>query len=348
MILRAATGCGQITLPLKIRNCGRAKYTKITSRHSILPYKNYTSINRTLSSALHKWRLLMKHTLTTLALCTAFIMQPAQANQDGDCRFILNTAQRIYPQFFPDNPETEFLGPWCFRHYNSKDFGDTYAGIYRSTDGAFKHHGVYTLDGPFGKIPLYIGQTDEVIDLLKSQVKNELCDSGNNELTDIDHRQEGNTLFISTKGCIKPPKNNNFCELLPDTDEIGRPVETGIHLLMESNVSGFEFTGINIPSIPGFPNPLDSIVDDIANQKICIIHAPREATDLTVKTDICFNMSDELANIPGVNSSVEFRFRSTSKSEEVDDCFDTDAASIHNTVTDQTWIYENGHFELVK
>lgn len=287
----------------------------------------------------------MKILLSSFALCITFIMQPIQAAAlDGSCEQILNNAQKLYSDIFPGNPKTLFIGPWCFRSYDNDELGDIYAGIYRSKDGVFKYEGAYTLGGPFGNSPNYVGQTGSVIEFLNSQLysnsQNGICDTiGLSD--DITYRTEGDTTYVSTNGrCIELPANRNICDALPEIDEHHTPIETGRHVLSTTDVSSFELSGINTP---GF----DSIAQNIANQKTCIIHAPTEFTNHTVHTDICLDITKlmgDLSAIPGINPPITMRYKGTTNSTKVDDCFNTNAASISNIVTHELWFNENGTF----
>lgn len=288
----------------------------------------------------------MKFALNALALCTTFLIQPAQADLNNDCEFILDSAQQLYPDWFPTNEQSQFLGPWCFRYYDNK-YGDTYAGIYRGQDGEFNYKGVYTLGGPFGDTPLYIDQTNGIITFLNSQLgnneQNSICDT-HGIPDEFEYRQEGNTTYVTTNGkCIELPENRNICDTHPEIDGNHEPVATGINLLIQGDTTEFEISGIDIPGI-------GSMLQLATNQSYCIVHAPNAALNHTVHTDTCLDITKTInsqfggLSIPGINPPVTTRFKGTSTFTQVDDCFNTGADSIFNLVTQEFWFNNNGSY----
>lgn len=289
----------------------------------------------------------MNRLFSSLALCMAFIVQPAQATFTDDCNTVLNGAQQSFAGIFPGNPPNQFFGNWCFRSYP----GVLLAGI-TSGDSDFQP-GVYVMGPPFANTPTFVGTVNEVLVMLGlpadsgSSDQAAICDTSNNEASGIIQTQEDNKIKITTNGqCVKPPKNNSFCEVSPETDDDGGFVETGIHALTTTDVNSVIFSGFDIPDIPGIPgfsNPLESIVDSFAS-KTCIIHAPEEISNFEIETDICLDLTDEVKGIPGVMPPVTVKFQGLSTMEIVNDCFQTDADSITNLVTEQIWIRQNGNF----
>ena len=285
----------------------------------------------------------MKRLLCSMALCMTFVMQPAQATFVDDCNTILNAAQQSFADIFPGNPPNQFFGPWCYRTYQ----GELLAGI-TSGDSNFPA-GVYVLGGFFGNTPTFIGSVSEVFALLGLPTNSggrssqeAICDNSNNETSGIVQTQEGNKVKITTNGkCIKPPENNSFCEVTPVTDDNGGLVETGIHALTTTTIDNVLFTGS--PGIPEFSDPLDSIVDSLAT-KTCIIHAPEQISDFEVETDICMDLTDQIGIITGVTAPVTLKFKGLSTVEIVNDCFQTDAETVTNLVTQKVSQKINGVF----
>lgn len=293
----------------------------------------------------------MKPILSSLALCLAFIMQPVQADLDDDCKKILDAAQQVYRSLFPGKPKTQFIDSWCYRHYKTKEFGDIYAGINRSTKDEFKFKGVHLLGKPFGDTPYYVGQADVVLASLKEQLndtsqQNEICD--NNDLSSqITYRTQDDTTYVSTNGqCIELPEGRGICDTPSEKDEDFKAIETNVHLLTRTTIFNLEVTGINIPGVD-----LDSIVQQASNH--CTIHAPSEIENHTVHSDICIDVTRQITSslggisIPGLEPPITTRYEGTSILTRVDDCFDTDANSIVNVVTGEVWQNKNGNFVKV-
>ena len=293
----------------------------------------------------------MKRLLSSLSLCMALIMQPAQADLTQECNDILNRAQLAFPDLFPTKPDTQFLGPWCFRAYPL----GLLAGVNRIKSKAFPI-GVYVLGPPFGDEPTFIGTTSQVTTLLDDLLgpaggggggnnQEAICDSGDSELTGLFHTvEDNNTIKITTKGeCIMPPENTSFCEVRAETDNSGELVATDIHALTNTEIASVKFTGYTSFAIPGVPNLQDTIEQNLSNTT-CIIHAPTHFDEVTVETDICMDMTEQFAGIPGTADKVTMEFRGKSTSMIVDDCFDTNANSITDLVLKKTYIKQFGSF----
>ncbi len=286
----------------------------------------------------------MKFFYTSIALCLTLIIQPAQADLVSDSEQIMNDAQQVYPQFFPSSQTTLEFSPYRYRFYPSTGI---YLGINQNDSG------VYVLGGAFGNSEVYIDNTVNVIALLKSQAggennnsRSQVCDT-RNVPTGFDYRHEGNTTYVTTNGqCLVLPKNSNACKPKAETNNSGAPIATGIHILSDVTVNSIEITGINVS---GF----DSLAKGVTNQKICIIHAPTTFTNHTVISDICLDITNQLGDLsllPAgiITPPVTTTSKTTSVSVKVDDCFNTDASSIFNIVTDEVWTNENGSFVKVE
>lgn len=284
----------------------------------------------------------MKLSSPLIAICLAVLIQPVKADLISDSEQIMNDAEQVYPQFFPSNQVTQVFDPYRYRFYPSSGI---YLGINQNDEG------VYLLGGSFGNTLNYIGQTDNVIALLNSQMgggsssgKAEICNTS--EIPDgFSYRQDGDTTFVTTNGqCIVLPENKNICDTNPETDASGNVIATGINVFSQMDITKFEISGIDSP---GF----DSIAQEMTNQKICIIHAPTDFPKHTVDADICLDITNQLGDlsaIPGVTPPVTTRFESISSSVVVDDCFTTDASLISNLVTDELWLNQNGSFVKIK
>ncbi|NOQ64666.1 MAG: hypothetical protein GQ582_09160 [Methyloprofundus sp.] len=288
----------------------------------------------------------------------AFIMQPAQADIDSDCNLILTVAQQVYPQLFASDPETQNIGPWCFRHYTQSDL---YLGIFRGGEG-FKKEGVYGLGDIFGDSPSYIGQTNDIIQFLEEQttdrVAAEVCDT-REQPKGLTSTRDGDTTHIKTEGvCLAITGLEDICDAAPAIDENGDIIATGIHVFTHSDVSHFQLNGFSMPKLSGLSNffkvdisnPFDFLEDEIAEQTSCIIHAPESFVEHKIKADICMDFSEQLgefADIPGVTLPLTVELKSETTAERVDDCFKTDASTISNLETGERWVNKKGEFEKI-
>lgn len=286
----------------------------------------------------------MKFFYTSIAFCLSLLIQPAQANLVSDSEQIMNNAQQVYPQHFPPSQTTQVFSPYRYRFYPSTGI---YLGINQNDSG------VYVLGGEFGNTEKYIDNTVNVIALLKSQMgggnnnsRSTVCDTRNIP-TGFTYRHEGNTTYVTTNGqCLVLPENNNACKPKAETNNSGTPIATDIHMLNDVTVNKIEITGFNTP---GF----DSIAKEFANQKICIIHAPTNFTNHTVISDICLDITNQLGDLSllpagTITPPVTSRSETTAVSVKVDDCFNTDASTITNLVTEEVWVDQNGSFVKVE
>lgn len=277
-------------------------------------------------------RYTMKLAYTPLAIALLFSMQTAQADLVSDSELLMDNAQKVYATFFPSNEPTQVSPPWRYRFYPATA---TYLGINQDDSG------VYLLGGAFGDSPLYVNKVDAVLTMLNGQLsgagesKSAICNTSS--LPDgFVYTYSGNTVNITTNGqCVKVPDSSNFCDVNPETNASGAPVETNIHVLTATNIQNFELQGISFPGVD------DRLKQQMANNKTCIIHAPTEFLNYTVNMDICLDITDTLSGsgIP-LSGPVTTHFIGSSVSTQVDDCFATDASSITNIVTQEVWIRE--------
>lgn len=270
----------------------------------------------------------MKPLLSYVTLCLVLLMQPAQAAIDEQCEPILNGAETAFADLFPAGATTQIIGSWCFRAY-AIGLITRYTGV-----NALKiddlNVGVYVMGPPFGNEPTYIGTSAQVKTLLddltggSGNTETAVCDNIDEIASGIKTFKDGNIITVTTEGkCVKLPKNNNSCEPSQGIDEHGNPVATGINMLTTTDLVSFDIKGFNVPSIPGFPNPLDSIVNSFATST-CFknVHDSTEAFD--TKMDVCFDLSETIGNIPGISDMVTMRLKANSSSRIVDDCSGAD------------------------
>ncbi len=275
--------------------------------------------------------------LVLVACLTGVVLSisPVSAATTNEIETVLNWAESNFPELFPNHRTTQMVAPWAFRFYPSTGI---YVGI--RDDDVFVLGGPWGLDSPtrVGSVPAFLAQIQgsggdgsvpacsDVVDIPAGMV-----------IT-----QNGNVVNITTNGqCINipNPENANFCE--PPAP----PQPTGISVLSTTSNTSFETTGITI-DLPGFPNPLDSFAQNISS---CIINAPAEAVNSVVNSNICFDVTDQFSSIPSgfgvtVTPPVTIATISTSTSQQVSDCFATNATSISDVFTGETWVNVNGSF----
>ena len=280
----------------------------------------------------------MKRFLSSITLCVVLIMQPAQADFIGDCSKILNGAQNSFKDLFPTDPQNQFFDIWCFRAYP----GGLLAGYTLGNVDFLR--GVHVMGGPFEKkTPTFVGTRDEVFALLGIAVDSgggnagdALCDTSNTAISEIITRQEGNTIFVTTEGkCVKLPTSDSLCKPPPAVDENGMAKPTNINMLSETNLISYDITGVHIPTLPGFPNPLEFIAQGFTSN-ICFEHVTEEFTKYDTEIDICFDITDIARDIPGASGNVTMAFKANSTSTIVDDCANTNADNIINLVTGES------------
>lgn len=79
---------------------------------------------------------------------------------DERARQLLNAAERLYPQYFPDRSPTQASSPFLYRFHPTTG---VYLGVVVSAGAGFVLDGVYAMGGPFGSNPLYLGQLRDFI-----------------------------------------------------------------------------------------------------------------------------------------------------------------------------------------
>lgn len=274
----------------------------------------------------------------SLALLCGFNFASADTNSDAET--LLNWAENTYPEFFPSHQATQSIEPWLFRHYPEVGI---YAGVNKTDNG------IYVLGGPWGNNPTFIDSLPNMLNHIVNSGGNGSIPACNtvNVPAGLVFTQSGNVVNVTTNGqCIPLPTNLNLCEAPRQTSA------TGISLLTTSNVTSSEIKGVTI-DIPGIPNPFQSFANDTLNSKHCTINAPQESTNLTVNSDVCYDMTSafegQFQGIPGVtiNPPITMATRNTVTSQTVADCFATDASSVYDAFTNEVWIRKDGNFVKV-
>ena len=259
---------------------------------------------------------------------------------------IFNLAEQAFPQYFSPALATQTFPP-DWQYYRGSYNNNIYVGI--NADDS-----VYVVGGDFGNAPLNVGTNQEVLVMLQNSVNSggsngTICNTAAMP-TGINYSQNGNVVNVTTDGCVIIPENQNLCE---STSTSSSPV-TGISVLTETNVLSFEFGGITSTN----QAVLDSLNSLISSASIvsssCIINAPVDYAPSTVNLDVCFDVTNNYSQflstpIPGViiTPPITNSIKSTQTNSVVDDCFDTGAQSITNTVTGEVWILQNGNYVMI-
>lgn len=264
-------------------------------------------------------------------MCLATV---ARADIISDAEEVMNDGQTVFPQFFPTPQTTQTLPPWLFRYYPETGI---YLGV--NQDNA----GVYVMGGVFSNEPNFVGSIDDVKALLENEKQQPVNDQAACNLDKIPDgikvSVDGKNVSVSTEGqCIKVSTNDSLCEAVPDTDEAGNPIATGIHMLTTTDIQQFATSGITY-SNPQFEGFVNGILQQGIGSKMCIINAPRDYA-YSVNFDMCLDVTDqitdELTTIATVNPPVTMTYIGSSTSQVVADCYATDANMVVDLVTQET------------
>lgn len=272
---------------------------------------------------------IQKPALTLAALLLVGHLGVAKADTASDTETILNWAENTFSDLFPSHQGTQSIDPWLFRFYPE-------TGIYAGVN--LNDNGVYVLGGPWDTATLI----DTLPNVVNLALGGDTGISGCNTTAGpagISYSQSGNVVTVTTNGqCIPAPNLTdpsvaNLCQV-PE-----QPSATGISVLSTNTVTSSSLEGIT-SSLP--INPFDSILNASANVQYCTINAPTSTADLTVNTDLCFDITELTASFPTfdgitITPPVNYRLVSTATSAVVSDCFATDASAIFDAFTGETW-----------
>ena len=279
--------------------------------------------------------------LTTCALVLLVNTNLALSDTASDAETLLNWAEKTFPEFFPSNQATQNIEPFLFRHYPATDI---YVGVNQNDNG------VYGLGGIWGNNPTFIDSLPNLLDQIANSGGNgdiAACDTTNTP-AGIAYSQSGNVISVTSNGqCVSVPDLNtaNICQVPQQT------TASGISLLSSNTVTSSKMEGLTT-TIPGLPNPFQAIVDATASIQHCTINASSEATNLVVNSDLCFDITTALSalladfTVEGISVTppVNYFFTGTYTSQAVTDCFATDATTINDAFTGESWVKQNGSF----
>ncbi len=279
-----------------------------------------------------------------LFVCTLVLLvntHLAFSDMASDTETILNWSEKTYPELFPSHQATQSIEPWLFRHYPESGI---YAGVNQNDNG------IYVLGGVWGNNPTFIDNLSNLISQIGNSGGNgniAACDTTNTP-AGIVYSQSGNVISVSSNGqCVLAPEltNTNICQVPQQT------TASGISSLSSNTITSSKIEGLTT-STPGLPNPFQAIVDATANVKHCTINATPEDASLVVNSDLCFDITSAitplLAGFPiegiVVTPPIQYSATGTNTSQIVADCFATDATTISDAFSGETWINQNGVF----
>ena len=203
-----------------------------------------------------------------LSACTFILLGNihfASADIASDTERLLNWAETTYPNLFPSHQATQNIEPWLYRYYPESQI---YAGVNKNDNE------VYVLGGNFGNTPTRIDTLANLVSQIPNSGGNIAACDTSNVPAGIVYSQSGDVVTVTTNGqCIPADLNTNICQVPQQT------TASGISLLSNNTVTKSTIEGLTI-SIPGFPDPLNSITN--ANTKHCTINETAETTNLVV------------------------------------------------------------------
>ncbi|SFK38675.1 hypothetical protein SAMN05216302_100571 [Nitrosomonas aestuarii] len=266
------------------------------------------------------------------------------ADTTADAETVFNWAENSFPEVLPGHKATQNINPWLFRFYPETG---VYVGV-NITDS-----NVYVLGGPWGNNVTIVETLSNMVNLIQNSGGNSSVSACNtaNVPDGIIYSQSGNVVTVTTNGqCILAPDitdsaNSNIC-VIPQ-----QPTATGISTLSSNTITSSRLSGITT-TIPGLPNPFQGIIDSTASVKHCTINAAVDTANLIVNSDICLDLTEALAGalsqfpIEGIQVTppIEYASTGTYTSQTVPDCFATDATTVTDAFTGETWIKQNGNF----
>ena len=162
----------------------------------------------------------------------------------------------------------------------------------------------------------------------------------------ITYSQNGNTINVTTASCITPP-TTSLCN--PTA-----PKATGTNVMVTQSVQTFKLSGLTM-NVPGIPNPLDSVASAMGNSTTCMRNAPDGFSSLTINTNVCYDLTDQLkdsiaqmkaSGFMSATPPVTMTFQGTSSMKTVADCTTSGASTIVDAFTGQTLIKQaNGTYK---
>lgn len=140
----------------------------------------------------------------------------------------------------------------------------------------------------------------------------------------MSYTQSGNTINVSTNGCIVAPSTTDMCP-------VSSPTQTGINVLETTTIKSANMSGLSI-SMP-MPTSVGALT--------CTKNAQDGITNLTVNYDVCYDITSEMSAIPAsmlTGSAVTLSSSGTTTMTIVSDCMTTGASVINDAFTGEIFI----------
>lgn len=164
----------------------------------------------------------------------------------------------------------------------------------------------------------------------------------------ISYSQSGSTVNITTNGqCVALPTTSSLCAPPPASSASGQSI------LSTVNITSFSMSGISI-SIPGYPNPFDSLGQSLGSAKSCIKNAPAGYSTYNINMDVCYDITAQIGSaLPSnayitVTPPITEKLKGSMSSTVVADCFATDAMTVIDAATQEVWVKQGGSFAKVR
>lgn len=252
--------------------------------------------------------------LKLLPLTMTILLTPQLCAADiaADAETILNWAEKNFPAILPGHDTTKTLEPYLYRNYPQTKL---YVGINKQNSNVYY---IGEADLIKGVAPsLY----DSVANVLKQAAPAGTSPSGPSTTTacntatlpaGITATQSGNVIKIATNGCIPEPEaaNSNLCS----STAMGN-VSIKATLTFQSTTNG---------------------VSETSKFVACTSHASGENSSARVESDLCY--------ISKTTPPVTTRTIGTQVYERVDDCLKTDAQTVSDLLTGDTYVNAGSGF----
>jgi hypothetical protein len=164
----------------------------------------------------------------------------------------------------------------------------------------------------------------------------------------MNYSQSGNTISITTTGCIPVP-TSGLCS--PSS-----PQATGINVLETSSIASSKLSGLTF-NVPGMSTIFDSLAGSYANIKTCLQNAPAGLSSLRINYNICYDITSQLdssiaelqaTGMVTVSKPITIAAQGTSTMQTVPDCLTTGADLISDAFTGKVLIKgPNGTYTAV-
>jgi hypothetical protein len=222
------------------------------------------------------------HALKRLIALLLLAMIPTTVFAISDDR-VFAYAEANYPSLFPAPPQAGQI-TYLNKLYNYRYYSNS--GNYLGIDAS----GVIYILGPYTNNALTeIGpgaNYENAIVAWETTRSGAACDA-TTAPAGINYSQSGNTVTITTAGCIAVPTAGMCTPSAPQA--------TGINVLVTNTTASSHMSGITF-NMPGVPNPFEAIGASMVSGTSCITNATSDYASLTINYDICYDISTQLAS----------------------------------------------------